>query len=177
MSENHFLRRNWRLIATVVTFIALAILIIVTRKQIVDTFQNFKNIDSYALLLMIPLQLLNYHAYANLYRSMLRILDEKIGYKSMYRVALELNFVNNVFPSGGVSSFSYFGLRMKSFDVPGTKSTIIQFMKFILVFISFQILLFFGVLALAIGGQASGLVILIAGSLATLHNWQQNSHQ
>jgi len=57
---------------------------------------------------------------------------------------------------------------MRSFDVPGAESTIIQFMRFIMVFISFQILLFIGLITLAIGGQASGIVILIAGSLATL---------
>ncbi len=168
MSENHFIRRNWRLITTVVTFIALGILIFVTRKQIVDTFENFKHINSYALLLMPVWQALNYVSYANLYQNLLAILDEKVEFRSMYRVALELNFVNNVFPSGGVSSFSYFSVRMRSFDVPGAKSTIVQFMRFIMVFISFQILLFIGLITLAIGGQASGLVLLIGGSLFTL---------
>ena len=75
--------------------------------------------------------------------------------------------VNHIFASGGVSGFSYFSLRMKQFDVSTGKSTLVQTMKFVCLFLSFEVMLIFGLLALAIGGQASNMVILIAGSLAT----------
>jgi uncharacterized protein (TIRG00374 family) len=168
MNESHARRSKWRLVATIVTFIALGVLIYATRSQIGSTFDNLGKVNSWALLLIIPLQALNYYSYANLYRYMLAILDVRVGLGDMYKVALELNFVNNVFPSGGVSSFSYFTVRMKQYNVPTAKSTLIQFMRFILVFISFQILLFVGLLTLAIGGQANDVMILIASSLATL---------
>ena len=163
------MKRNqrWRLIITIVTFVALGIVVYALREQIFQTIEQIRQVNSLALLLIIPLQVINYHAYTKMYRSIFAILGENIAYRSMYKVALELNFVNNVFPSGGVSSFSYFGLRMREFNVSATKSTLVQLMRFVMVFISFQVLLFFGLFFLALGGQANDIMILITGSLAT----------
>jgi uncharacterized protein (TIRG00374 family) len=91
-----------------------------------------------------------------------------VAYKSLFRVSLELNFVNSVFPSGGISGISYFGLRLRDYGVKGSTATIIQLIKFIMLFLSFQVLIAFGLLAIAIGGQSNHVVLLIAGVLATL---------
>ncbi len=167
-SEDVKKQRRWKLIITLLTFAALAILIYAVRSQIGDTIANLGKVNTWALLLMIPLQLWNYDAYTRLYCYVLRVLGSPIEYKPMYRVQLELNFVNHVFPSGGVSGFSYFGLRMRDFNVPASKSTLMQFVRFILIFVSFQALLLFGILSLAIAGNASKLMILIVGSIFTL---------
>jgi hypothetical protein len=103
-----------------------------------------------------------------MYQSLFAIIGEHLDYKKMLRITLELNFINNIFPSGGVSGFSYFGLRMKSEGVSTGKSTLVQMMRFILTFISFQILLFGGLFLLSLGGSANRLAILVAGSIATL---------
>jgi hypothetical protein len=77
--------------------------------------------------------------------------------------------VNNIFPSASVSGFSYFGVRLKSgANISGAKATLVQLMKFIMMFVSFQILLAVGLLMLAVEGQANGVVILVASSLMTL---------
>jgi len=160
--------KRWKMIVTLVTFAALGVLIYAVRDQIADTIENFRQVNSLVLLLMIPAQMFNYDAYVRMYRHLFGILGKKIEYWRMMKINFELNFVNNVFPSGGVSGFSYFGLRMKSEGISTGQSTLVQLMRFICIFISFQVLLAFGLLVLAIGGQASNLVILIAGSLATL---------
>jgi uncharacterized protein (TIRG00374 family) len=161
-------KRNWRLIVTIVTFIAMGALVYASRRQILDTVQNLRHVNAWALLLMLPFQALNYHAYAKLYQGLFAILGQKITYRFMLRTAAELNFVNSVFPSGGISGFSYFGLRMRAMGMNTGRATLIQIMRFVLVFISFQALIFAGLWALAIEGQASHLTILVAGSLATL---------
>lgn len=158
----------WKLIVNIVTFLALAALIYSVRDQILDTLNNLKNLEFWALLLIIPAQILNYHSYAEMYQSLFQILHHRVRYLKMFRLSLELNFVNNVFPSGGVTGVSYFGIRMRSFGVSAGKSTLVQMIRYILVFVSFQILLFFGLIILAIGGDANSFAILIAGSLATL---------
>ncbi|HMS23730.1 MAG TPA: lysylphosphatidylglycerol synthase transmembrane domain-containing protein [Candidatus Saccharibacteria bacterium] len=168
MSEEQQKKTPWKLIINVVTFLALAGLFYVTRDQIGETVSNVGNLKKFALFLMVPAQILNYHAYSQMYQDLFYILNKRIRYLKMFRVQLELNFVNTVFPSGGVTGVSYFGVRMKSMGVSGGQSTLVQFMKYILVFISFQILLAAGLIILAIGGQASNLAILVAGSLATL---------
>jgi len=160
--------RSWKLYLNIFTIIALLVLIFALRHQIAQVLDNITRINYWALFLMLPLQALNYHAYANLYKSLLGLLEEKVEYKDMYKVQLELNFVNNVFPSGGVSGVSYFGLRMRDFGVRGGKATLTQVMKFGLVFLSFQIMLIFGLLCLVVVGQTSNLTIMVVTIIATL---------
>lgn len=159
--------KKFRLFLTIFTFAALGFLIYGVRHQIGQTLDNLGKVNTLALLLIIPFQVLNYHCYTQLYRRMFRILDVKLPYFTMYKVALEINFVNNIFPSGGLSTFSYFGSRMRQYNIPATKSTLIQLMRFVVVFISFQALLFGGLFLLALNGKANNIMMLITGSIAT----------
>lgn len=160
--------KRLKLIVSILTLCALAGLIYALRVQIIDTIRNLDDINFWLLFLMIPAQAINYNAYTQLYRGLFKILDRKIAYKEMLRIVSELNFVNNVFPSGGVSGFSYFGLRMRRYDIRAGRATLVQAMRFILVFVGFQVLLSIGLVTLALGGQANNFLILIAGSMATL---------
>lgn len=168
MSESHFLRRRWKLLLNLFTVGALVVLAIVLRHQIAATLNNFGKVNTWALLLIIPLEALNYHAQTKLYIAMFSLLGDRISYKFMYRTSLELNLVNNVFPSGGVSGFSYFGVRMRTQGIRAGRATLVQMMKLVMVFISFEALLMVGLLLLALGGRANNLTILVGGSLATL---------
>lgn len=158
----------WKLVINLVTIAALCLLIYGVRDEILNTLQNLKNLEVWALLLIIPAQILNYHSYAELYQSLFKILHHHVRYMNLFKLQLELNFVNNIFPSGGVTGISYFGLRMKKYGVSPGKSTLVQMIRYVLLFVSFQVLLFVGLIVLAIGGQASNFAILVAGSLATL---------
>jgi uncharacterized protein (TIRG00374 family) len=161
--------KHWKRGLTIVTILALLVLAYVVRKQLGDTIDNLGKVNAWALLLLIPLQIVNYHAQTKLYQSMFLIVQEKLRYRSLYRLALELNFVNNIFPSGGVSGFSYFSLRLKSgAGVSGAKATIIQLMKYVMMFVSFQVLLGLGLIMLSFSGRVNGVVILVASSLVTL---------
>ena len=168
MSEELKKKIPWKLLVNAITVLALVGLVYLARDQIVETVSNVGNLKKFALFLMLPAQILNYHAYSQMYQDLFYILDKRVRYLKMFRLQLELNFVNTVFPSGGVTGVSYFGDRMRSMGVSGGQSTLVQFMKYVLVFISFQILLATGLLILALGGQASNLAVLVAGSLATL---------
>lgn len=151
----------------VITILALIAFVYALRHQIIDTFLNLQNVSIWPILLMPLIQALNYHSYVRMYQQIYDVLGEKLEYKKLLKIQLELNFVNHVLPSGGVSGISYFGIRMRSLGVGAGKSTLVQLIKFGLIFVSFQVLLGLGLLALAIGGRANGLLILIAGSIST----------
>ena len=137
MSEKSFVRRRWKLIINIVTLVALMVLIYAIRDQIVETFNNLGRVNAWILLTMIPIQAWNYHAQARLYQHLFGIVGNKLPYKHLYRASLELNFVNHVFPSGGVTGISYFGLRMRDGQkLTATKATLVQVMKLGLVFLS-----------------------------------------
>jgi hypothetical protein len=161
-----YLKRNWKLVLNVVTFALLGLAVFLVRHDVANAFADLGRINAIALLLIIPLQAQNYAAYAHLYQEFLRILGSKQPLKLMYEVALEMNFVNHVFPSGGVSGFSYFAARLKPHGVTTAQSTLTQTMRFVLTFASFVILLFIGLFLLALGGSASNMTILITCSLA-----------
>lgn len=160
--------KTWKLALNLVTVVALAGLAYAVRGQLAQTLQNLYDVNLFWVSLIIPLEILNHYAQAGLYQGLFRVLGHRFRLRSMFRLSLELNFVNTVFPSGGVSGFSYLSLRMKDEKITTATSTLVQTFRFILVFVSFQILLFLGLILLAVGGRASNLTILLAGSIATL---------
>lgn len=163
------IRHDWKFILNVVTIIALALLMYAIRGQLADTFRNLAKVHASLLLLLIPVELLNYHAQAKLYQGLFKLVGNSLPYKFLFRTSVELNFVNHVFPSGGVTGISYFGLRLRDGKaISGGKATLIQVMKLALTFLSFEVLIIFGIFCLAILGRASNLTILVASSLSTL---------
>jgi hypothetical protein len=168
MPKKHHSSGKIKTLVSLLTIVALVAFVYALRHQIVDTFNNLDNVNLWAIALMPLLQVVNYHAYTKMYQHVYGILGDDLNYKKLFRVQLELNFVNNVFPSGGVSGISYFSLRMRKLGAGAGKSTLVQVIKFALIFLSFQIMLAIGLIALAIGGQANSFLILIAGSLSTL---------
>lgn len=146
---------------------ALIALVIVAHEQIGQAFVTFSRLNIMWLLLVIPLQLLNYFSAAKFYQSYLKTLGEQVRLRELYKVALEMNFVNNVFPSGGVSGFGYLGFRLRKLGVKASKSTLLQTSRHFLTFISFIVYLVIAIVLLSIFGSASRFIIMIASSLST----------
>jgi uncharacterized protein (TIRG00374 family) len=168
MAEKSFFARNWKLIVNIVTLLALVGLAYAIRDQLADTISNLTKVNGWVLWLIVPLEILGYHAQNKMYQKMFHIVGTEVAYKDLMKVSLELNFVNHVFPSGGVSGISYFGLRMKQLGARGAQATLVQTMKLVLLFLSFEFILFAGMFLLAINGQASNLTMFIGTIIATL---------
>ena len=168
MAENSYLRRNWKIILNIITVVALLALAYAIRDQFKQTFENLFRVNAWALLLMIPAQLLNYDAQARLYKGLFEIVGNKLSYKRLFKSSLELNFVNHVFPSGGVTGISYWGIRMKDQDITSAKATAVHLQKLVMLFLSFEVLIVFGVFALALQGHMSSIILLLAGSITTV---------
>lgn len=169
MSEKSILSRHWKLILNVVTIVALIVLIYIIRRQIGSTIDNFTHINGLALVLIIPIEIIDYHAQAKLYQKLFMVVGNKLKYGYLYAVSLELNLVNHLFPSGGVTGISYFGMKVSNkHDISGGRATLIQLMKLALTFISFELLLLIGIFSLAIVGRINELTIVVAGSITTL---------
>lgn len=169
MSQHSWARQHWKLLLNIVTLAALVLLIFLLRDQIVETFHNLGHVNAWALLLLLPVQFLNYDAQTRMYQRLFAIVGNRLSYKTLFKTSVELNFVNHVFPSGGVSGISYFTLRLRDGDkISSGKATLVHVMKIALYFLAFEVILIFGVLCLAAMGRVNGLVILVAGSLSTL---------
>lgn len=167
MSKNSFLGRNWRLILNVATIVALALFLFFIKDQIIATFENITRIHWWVLIFIVFLQIWNYDAQTRMYRSLFAIVGNRFKYKPMFIAAMELNFINNVFPSGGVSGISYFGARLRSDKVTAGKATLVQIMKLILLYLSFEVLLVLALFLLAAEGQINSLVLMVTVSVST----------
>lgn len=157
--------KSFKLWLNVFTFVGLGVLIYVSRSQIVDTFEKLVDLNYFWLLSIIPLQLINYLSVAKFYKTYLKGLNEEIALKKLYAIALEINFINNVFPSGGVSGFGYLRARFKKLGIPTSKSTLAQLSRHILTFFSFIIYLLFAMFMLALFGNASRVMVAISISI------------
>lgn len=162
------IKHKWRKIITVVTLVALAALIYATRDEIGDSTSNLGRISSSFLLLAIILKVATFHTYTKMYQGLYKILGKKISYKPMLIASLELNFVNNVFPSGGVTGFSYFGIRMKKLHLRASTSTLVQILRFAIIFVTFMIMIFSGLFMLALFSGVNNLTILFTNTLSIL---------
>lgn len=160
--------KSFKFWLNIITFAALGLLVFFTRSQIVEAFNTFTRLNLLWLLLVIPIQLFNHFSVAKFYQSYLKTLGEKIKTTELYKVSLEMNFVNNVFPSGGVSGFGYLGVRMRKLGVRGSKSALLQTSRHFLTFVSFIIYLLLALLLLSVFGSASRFIILIASSLSSM---------
>ncbi len=164
-----FWMRRWKLILNLITVFALAGLVYAIRDQLMETIRNLHHVNLWILVLILPIEYLNYHANVRLYQRLFAIVGNRLSYKFLFRACLELNFVNHVFPSGGVSGISYFSLRLKDGqNITVSKATLVHFMKLVLVFVSFEALLIAGLFFLAAVGKASNLTMFVTGSLSTM---------
>lgn len=167
-----YIKQNWKLLLNIVTIVALGLAVFFLRDDLLEVWSKLGQLNGFAIALMIPLQIMNYSCWTHVYYEFLGIIAKKdrsnIGRWDMYKIMLELNFVNVVFPTGGVSGFPYLRARLKPYGISTSQATFTQAMRFMLTFISYIILLFTGLFLLALGGSASNMTILIACSLAFL---------
>ncbi len=83
-------------------------------------------------------------------------------------MALELNFVNHVFPSAGVSGASYMTFRLGKFGVNHGRAMLAQVVRLVMQFVSFAALMVIAVLWVTFDGNLTRFTILIASTLVTV---------
>ncbi len=163
-----YLKHHWKIWLNIITIVALLGIVFAIRHELVTTFNNLVKVHAWILLLMVPVEILNYHAQTKLYEGLFKLVGNKVEYNVLYKTSLELNFINSVFPSAGISGVSYFGMRLRSDKISGTKAAIVQMLKLVLILLSFEILLIFGVFIMVVSGHINSITIAVASSLSTL---------
>lgn len=160
---------SFRAWLSVITFILIAIILFFSREELLKAWHLVGKINLWVLLLLIPAQLVAYYAGAQIIFSYLEQKKrlKRIKPTQKARIALELNFVNHVLPSGGVSGISYMNWRLGKFGISPGRATMAQIVRYAVGMIAFIILLLIAVLAITIDGEINRWIILISSSLAT----------
>jgi len=149
----------------VVAFLAVAVVLFLARRDILVAVEKLRHLNLWVLALMLPMQGLAFYAVSRVLGHYFTVTGGKLSQRVLFKAVVELNFVNHIFPSGGVSGFSYLTLRLKQYGISSAKSTLAHLMRFMLAFVSFIILLLVAVIMLAIENKANGVIIFLATTL------------
>lgn len=149
----------------IATFIAVGLVVFFGWHDIAAAFQKMLTLNAWVLALMIPAQLFAFLAVAKIYYHFFKATGMNVSLKVLIPAVIELNFVNHVFPSGGVSGFSYLPFRLKHEGISTAKATLAQLGRFVLTFVTFIVLLILALFMLALEDHASRVIIVIATAL------------
>jgi putative heme transporter len=158
---------SFRMVLSLVTIVLLVAVVYFARHEIIDAWHLLGTVNLWVLALMIPLQVFSYYATGSMIFSYLRQKGnlKKTTHWQMTRMALELNFVNHVLPSGGAAGFSYLSWVLTDHGVRPGRATMAQIVRFVLTFIAFVVMLLISVLVVAIDAGISRLVLLVSLSM------------
>lgn len=155
---------------SMVTLAVLVLIIFLSRHELVKAWELLGRANMWLLLLLLPLQTIVYFSGGEMIFSYLR--DKKlikhVSLLEQTRIALELNLVNHIFPSGGVSGISYTTWRMHKLGVSSARSTFAQLIRYVMGFVSLMILLILAVAILALDGQVNRYVVASSFILVVL---------
>jgi uncharacterized protein (TIRG00374 family) len=158
---------SFRAWLSVITLVLIAIIIYFSRHELLRAWLLLEHVNIWILLLLIPIQILVYYAGGEMIFSYLRSKKsiEHVSSLTLARMSLEMNFVNHILPSGGVSGISYMGWRLGKYGVSSGRATMAQAVRFATGFISFIALLVIAVIVVTIDGNINRWIILISSVL------------
>ncbi len=158
---------SFRVWLSIITFILIGLILYASRKEIVQAWHLMKTVDLRILFVFILVSLVSYISAGEMIFSYLRKRGniEHVSLWTLIRISIELNFVNHVLPSGGVSGISYVNWRLGKFGISAGKATIAQVVRYFVGYIALTILLAIAVLAITIDGTVNRWIILLSSSL------------
>jgi uncharacterized protein (TIRG00374 family) len=160
---------SFRAWLSVVTLVLVGVIIYFSRGELQHAWQLLERVNLWILLLLIPGQLLVYYAGGEMIFSYLRSKKsiERIAPGELVRMSLEMNFVNHILPSGGVSGISYMTWRLGKFGVSAGRATMSQVVRFAAQFAAFIVLIALAVIAVTVDGNINRWIILVSSTLVS----------
>lgn len=161
---------SFRAWLSVITLVLIGAIIYLSRYELLHAWELLGKVNIWILLLLIPGQLLVYYAGGEMIFSYLRAKNMIVQIKplTLARMSLEMNFVNHVLPSGGVSGISYMTWRLGRFGVASGRATMAQVVRFAMGFVAFILLLLVAVLAVTIDGNVNRWIILVSSVIVAV---------
>lgn len=161
---------SFRAWLSIITFVLLSLVVVFAWKEIVEAWHLMGQVNIWILALLIPVQLFSYYATGGMIFSYLRSKGElkKTSHATMTRMALELNFVNHIIPSGGAAGFSYLAWVLKRYGVAVSRSTMAQLIRFLMTFLSFVLLLIVSVAWLFFDHEANRMIVLMSAGIVVV---------
>lgn len=155
---------------SVITLILLSVVVYLAWPEIMKAVGLIESTNIWILSLLIPVQLISYYANGGMIFSYLRSKGnlKTTSHWQMTRIALELNFVNHILPSGGAAGFSYLGWVLNRHGVSAGRATMAQIVRFLLVFASFIFLLLICIAILVFDHRINKTIIILCAAMIAI---------
>ncbi len=150
-------RKSWLASAGLVAFVIILALGFGHLKQFISIIGKAQ---WYVLLLVLVAQAFSYYCRAKYYQAFFLLFQYRLPTRVLLEASLAINFVNQAFPSGGVSGTSYLS-RFLSKEVPSGKTTLAQLGYYVFTFMSFLGVLTVGFVMLFLGNNLSKVTVRI----------------
>lgn len=158
---------SFKTVLSVVTLGMVVLILFFSRHQLQHAWQLLSQVNVWMLVLVAGFTIMSYLFSGEMMFSYLRqkrIIKEVSPYILM-RVSMELNFVNHILPSGGVSGMSYANWRLGKFGVSGSQAMMAQAVRYAAGFAATIALLFVSLVVVTIDGDINRWIILMSAFL------------
>jgi uncharacterized protein (TIRG00374 family) len=158
--------RRW---LNILTACIVVLMLWALRDDLVRAWDLLATVNIWLLLLIIPLQFLSYFANGEAIFSYLKQRGQmkNVNAWDMTRMSLELNFVNHILPTAGVSGASYMTWRLNKLGISSGRATLGQVVRFAAVFGSYVVLLVLAVFYVTFDTGVNRLIILMSSALVS----------
>lgn len=148
-------------------FLALVVIVILAYTQFsqVQSFGSLiKKMHWWLLFLIFPIRYFYYRANAKYFERFFLVFKQKTNFKKLFEATVTMNFVNIVFPSGGLSGVGYLR-KILSPDIDSTNTTLAQLCWYLLSFFAYLIFLLVAFVMLLLSNQvihiSSRIIVLV----------------
>lgn len=150
------------------TLALIALVLYLARHELIQAWELLLRVRLELIVLLIPLQLLSYYAVGAMIFSYIQQKEKlKANNADMAKMALELNFVNHILPSGGVSGASYMTWRLRHLGIGAGRATIAQVVRFAAGFGAFLVMLGVALVWITLDGSITRGTILVTSLLSS----------
>jgi len=104
---------KFRHILFFVAVLLLGFILLNNTDKFVDFWRTLREVNIWILLLILPVRYLTYYCNTRYFVSFLRLFGIEVKEERLFRSVITMNFVNTVFPTGGISGISYISNALK----------------------------------------------------------------
>lgn len=158
-----------RYLLIVFALVAIILLVILGWAEIEEAWQLIVNAELMILLFVPIVRFTSFFALARFYQTALAAFRYRCGLGKLYRLALAVNFVNQIAPSAGVSGATFISYNLRKEAAVG-KVTLIEYGRYFMTYTSYAILLTSALAIVYFSGQIDRIlvriiILLVAGGV------------
>lgn len=129
-----------RQVAYFIVLILLGLLLVRNAGKLTDFVKLLQSLNMFVLLLIIPVRYGYYWASTRFYQHFFLLYNRRLSYKELFPGVINMNFLNTVVPSGGLSGAAYFARQYEA-KITGKQSYLAQFFWYLATAASLAIVL------------------------------------